>query len=186
MKKKVGTLRGKPIVEGDSNLVKKTEIDVSTIGNASTEDEYVYICFPANTFNSSKFEELNESMLKCIYTIFIIIEFCDKPISSIRTWYDRIFRFSDTNIINENDSTLQFDIYSSVYIRFSKILENTSSTGVSESYTIYTRGDYKKFISEYSNNTLDANILNPYLISKEEWDNAVEETYKNYEEIREL
>lgn len=35
MKKKIGTLRGKPIVEGDSNLVKKTEINISTIGNNS-------------------------------------------------------------------------------------------------------------------------------------------------------
>lgn len=186
MKKKIGTLRGKPIVEGDSNLVKKTEIDISTIGNASTEDEYVYICFPANTFNSDKGEELNEAMVKCLSIINVIIGLCNQPISSIRTWYDRIFRFSDPDIINADNNTLQFDIHSSVYIRFNKILENTTSTGGDSSYTICTRGDYKKFISKYSNNTVDANILNLYLISKEEWDKAVEETYKNYEEIREL
>lgn len=186
MKKRIGTLKGKPIVEGDSNLVKKTEIDISTIGNASTEDEYVYICFPANTFNSNNSEELNEAALKCISIIAHILELSNQPISSIRTWYDRIFRFYDTDIISENDNTLKFDIHSSVYIRFNKILENISSTGNNGSYTTCTKGDYKKFISKYSNNTLDANILNPYLISKEEWDKAVEETYKNYEEIREL
>ena len=125
-------------------------------------------------------------MLKCISIIGAIIGFCNQPISSIRTWYDRIFRFSDTYIIDIDNNTLQFSTSDSVYIRFNKILENTSSTGGNGSYTTCTRGDYKKFISKYSNNTLDANILNPYLISKEEWDKAVEETYKNYEEIREL
>lgn len=188
MKKKIGTLRGKPIVEGDSNLVKKTEIDISTIGNASTDDEYVYFYFPEDTFihNSNPqtpiiIGEQTEENQKLIELIMFLLE-CSSTFDTIRRNWSRKIRYKDTNIVIDE----VFYIMDYLYIRCSKNLEFTQTTGNWNDKVSCFKGDYKKIISMLTSGQMQGNELDPYLISKEEWDKAVEETYKTYEEIIEL
>ena len=48
------------------------------------------------------------------------------------------------------------------------------------------KGNYKNIMSSISDSQITGDELDPYLISKEEWDKAVEETYKGYKQIIEL
>lgn len=49
MKKRIGNLRGKPIIEGDKNLMTSNEVHVSELGGGGAEEdndtEYEYIAF---------------------------------------------------------------------------------------------------------------------------------------------
>lgn len=191
MKKKIGTLRGKPIVEGDSNLVKKTEIDISTIGNASTDDEYVYFCFPANTFigignyPKVKISEQTEEKQK-ILTALIIFIATSKIYTTIRPYYSLEVRYMDFKIIEDDEDTFLLANDEPLYLKISKILENRTTSGNYDGIVTCIKGDYKKFLLALGNGMYQGNELDPYLISKEEWDKAVEETYKTYKEITEL
>lgn len=190
MKKRIGTLKGKPIVEGDSNLVKKTEIDVSTIGNASTDDEYIYFYFPSDTFihNTNPntpviIDEQTEEKVT-IFNILNTICNCNCIFSTINTFKGiKTYDIANKDFTKYSDSIgyyLESD--NDFYIKIPKILEKYIIGA--ESINPCIRGNYKKFIASLLGLTGDE--LDPYLISKEDWDKAVEETYKEYEQIIEL
>lgn len=190
MKKRIGTLKGKPIVEGDSNLVKKTEIDVSTIGNASTDDEYVYFCFPADIFIRAdsykvKISEQTEEKQK-ILTALIFFIATSKIYTTIRHYYSLEVRYMDFRIIEDDEDTFLFNNNKPLYLKISKILEMRETSGNFDSHVTCMKGDYKKILLVLGNGMYQGNELDPYLISKEEWDKAVEKTYKTYKEITEL
>lgn len=188
MKKKIGTLRGKPIVEGDSNLVKKTEIDISTIGNASTDDEYVYFFFPRDIFvyNQNEktpiiVEEQTDKTQILLKLIAILCTYSSNYVTIRKFWSSEV-RYNDKKLYSNNIFYIQ-DI---LFLKCSKNLEYTYTTGSYDNIVHCIRGNYKKIISYIFNGIYNGNELDPYLISKELWNELVEETYKNYREIIEL
>lgn len=188
MKKKIGTLRGKPIVEGDSNLVKKTEIDISTIGNASTEEEYVYFFFPRKIFIINKNEstpviisEQTEEVQNIINELYALYT-TNSVFETIRYYYNTQYRKNDKGLFvmdNENP----YIKAKMLLLKISKKIEVTEVTGSLDQYVTCYRVPYKTIFTDYG---LTGDELDPYLISKEDWDKAVEETYKKYKQIIEL
>lgn len=92
----------------------------------------------------------------------------------------------DFKIIEDDEDTFLLANDEPLYLKISKILENRITSGNYDGIVTCIKGDYKKFLLALGNGMYQGNELDPYLISKEEWDKAVEETYKTYKEITEL
>lgn len=110
-----------------------------------------------------------------------ILSLSETSISTIRGTSRTKYRITDKDLIS--DGYINTDVYHPFFVRFNKTIEV-----VYEAYYSYNsiKGNYKKIISEYLGELFNGNELDLYLISKEEWDKAVEKTYKNYNEIIEL
>lgn len=92
----------------------------------------------------------------------------------------------DFKIIEDDEDTFLLANDEPLYLKISKILETRNTSGNYDGTVTCIKGDYKKLLSVLGNGMYQGNELDPYLISKEEWDKAVEETYKGYKEIIEL
>ena len=80
MKKRIGTIKGKPIVEGGgSNIIKKNEISINDIGSSGSSD--------SNDDNISYFglgvgDSINEGILMVIFPLKKGVHFISNPVNA--------------------------------------------------------------------------------------------------------
>lgn len=75
MKKRIGTLKGKPIVEGGgSNIIKENEININDIGSSNNNDNDI------SYFGLGLTPELNK-IISPLFPFIKIVDFKDSPVN---------------------------------------------------------------------------------------------------------